>query len=193
MLRLRRAVRDEAGFSISELVIVCGLMGFVIAGAFALSYATTEGTRNSEARGVSARETGKPLELAEKYVMQSLAIESADPYRLQYRLDRDISTSDTSERHVLEVTADGHMELTSTQLDAALNPVGAPKTSVLVSHSVNVANGEPLFRFYDADGVEITEMGYVPSKARAVQIGIVVEAGDEEHRDSRRVHLRNRE
>ena len=185
--------RDESGFSLSELLIAGALIVVVTSGAWAFSYAVTQGSRVSEARGVAARDTATPLMLAEKYVMQALALEETGPYRLVYRLDRDLSTSATAERQTLEATSDGRLLLTSVRIDSAFNELEAPRVSVLSTHAVNVAQGQPLFTYYDSNETEITSMGYAPSQARSIRVRLYVQQDEALHYDSRLMTLRNRE
>lgn len=193
MSLIGRLRKDDSGFSLSELLIAGSLIVVVTGGAYMFSYAVTQGSKVSEARGIAARDTAKPLMFAEKYVMQALALEETGPYRLVYRLDRDLSTSTTGERQTLEVTADGRLLLTSVKIDSAFNPVETPRVSTLSTHAANVELGEPLFTYYDSHEVEITETGYAPSQSRSIRINLAVQEESTRHYDSRLVMLRNRE
>ena len=95
MLRAVRSLRDDSGFSLSELLIVCGLLGLVIGGAYAFSFAVNRGSQVSEIRQrIATQKSTAPSRLSRLgYIMQSLAIDHG--LRLQYRLDRDLATANT--------------------------------------------------------------------------------------------------
>ncbi|MBE0476018.1 MAG: prepilin-type N-terminal cleavage/methylation domain-containing protein [Coriobacteriia bacterium] len=183
--------RDE-GFSLSELIVVTGLIGVVLAGAYAVAHAVVKGSSVNETQAMIAREAGQPLSMIQKYLMQATAIEETGPYRIRYIIDRELRDPE-AERHVLEATSDGRLVLTMWPIDVAHTNTGPPRAAVLSERNTNVADGVPLLKYIDVTGAQVTSMEHAPSATRQLEATVRVRWDEQSHESSLFMSLRNRE
>jgi prepilin-type N-terminal cleavage/methylation domain-containing protein len=188
-----RTFRDDKGFTLSELIVVMGLIGVVITVVYGSMFAMVQASRASDRQARFTNEVASPLLVIDTVLVQNSAIEEASPYRIVVLTDRDLNNK--MERTLIEATADGRLRYRVEELNAQRTAVERVMQDWTISeNNVNVARGEPLFRYFTEDpGVEITSMGSVPSDARSVLVSLVSMHGDRTISDSRRIQFRLRQ
>lgn len=183
--------RHDEGFSLAELIIVLGLLGFVLAAIYAGSSALIRSADVSRAQSTFARDSGEPMRLIARNLMQAIQLENTTPQSITFRTDRKMDG--TGQRCI--VTATGHfISYKEWEINASfVNKTVAPRLDLQYStSSTNVADGVPLFRYYNSAGAEITNMELAPSAARSVVMTLVLTAADTTFETSQTVYLRNR-
>ncbi len=190
---MRRILNDE-GFSLSELIVVVGLLGIILAAAY-LSYAVAaNGSRTADRESMTAREIAAPLLECETLLIQQhniltgsyeSRIVNPGDYLVAFNTDSDHDGH--IETIILEATTDGRL-LISTAEDSehGLDEVAWS------TENHNQAAGVPLLTFYDGAGIEITDENAIESEARQVMITIVTEYQEHQYSDARTVTFRNR-
>lgn len=181
--------RDDSGFSLSELIVVIGLLGLVLSGAYALFYLARVSTNESSAQSWAAREIGQPLENMERmFSQQAPPLVVAESYICEIQTDQD--RDDRYEFRRFEATANGR--LIETVYELVDQPT--PRVAVWSTSNANRATSTPLFTYYNIDGEDITTRGSVHIKqyAASVEVTIVGNHNGREYSDSRRVFFRNR-
>ncbi len=181
-------LRKDDGFTLTELMVVLLLLGFVLSVAYGLLQITQIGTNAASREAWMAREVAAPLEFAERVLSQQYQIQTgsneATPYRIAFLTNR---AGGAGERYVIEATTDNELAVTSSQ------NVTDPEYHVGVWSDANFNRqaDEPLFRYFDADGVEITDMSNVHYDARYVIVTIVTMHQGRQFSDSRTIFFRN--
>lgn len=190
----RTSLHRDDGFSLSELLVVIGLMGIVMSAAY-LSYSVAaNGSRAAERESMIAREIAAPLLECERLLIQQhniltgsleTRIVNPGPYLVAFNTDRDHDSH--IESNIIEATADGRLVISRSETtEHGLQEV------VWSTENHNRAAGVPLLTFYDGSGAAITDSNAIASDARGVKITIVTEYYDHQYRDSRTATFRNR-
>jgi len=184
---------SENGFSLAELLVVVALLGVVLSTVYLL-LGTSNGMADvAESLSTTARALSNPPEIISKHVMQQTSLTEATPYRLDVWTDRDMDAN--RERHSFRAEAPNRLLWETWEYDKT-------NGSTILSHSLqvlsednrNVAESVGLFRYFDEDGNEITDMSVVGSRAFAVELTIVVDTGrGRTARDTRDITLRNKD
>lgn len=196
-MRYRDAIGRDDGHTLSELIVVIGLLGIILAAAWMVFGVVQQGSKDSNRDAWLSREVGQPLEYAERIYMQQLDITfkdasgaTRDPrWWCRTRTDRD--HDNRVETYTFEVTTDGRMLVTS------LEEIDSPTPRVVVWSTNNrnrlVAPQVPFFRYFDIDGVEITgqPVDDIQQYAASMLITVVAEYDGEQLTDSRRIFFRN--
>ena len=106
---MTRGLRSDVGFTLTEMVVVLSLIGFVLAAAYGAQTVIARGAQTSERQAFMSREVGAPLEYAERVLIQQWNIDKAapgvTPYRVKVQADTD--TDDVTEEYVFEARPDG--------------------------------------------------------------------------------------
>ncbi len=181
--------REDAGFTLSELIVVVGLLGMVLGIAYAGFSVAASGSRMSDRQAYLSREVGAPLEFADRVLTQAFDFDTSypglNPNRFAFYTDQD--SDGNRERYVIEVV--GTRLLVTSEEEGG----GRPRRQVVWSeHNANLAAGEPLFRYYDMHGTQITSMGDLPGNAKRIVMTIVTEHDGTRLKDGREMFLRNR-
>jgi prepilin-type N-terminal cleavage/methylation domain-containing protein len=191
MLRHRlTSARSDEGFTLTELVVVLMLMGFVLSVAWATFNVVNNGSAQSNREAVFSDEVGAPLDFAERLLSQQFDLDATTPgcgpYRCAFYTDRD--NDGNRERYVVTANAAGEFVVSSSE------EVDSPSayTGVWSDRNANVSAGQPLFEYLDYDGNPITAASDIYAQARSVNVTIVAQFGDDQIMDTRRVYFRNR-
>jgi hypothetical protein len=197
-LRADRA-RGSEGFTLAEFLIFLVLMGVVLGIAYMLMSTLTAGRKSSDRDAEFSRAISTPMSRMSEIILQNTRIEAnpaPGPYQLSVRTDQNVD--DVQEQHNYTIVDDGqdtYIQVVSYTMTAAGGRVTPARfTHQLGSGITNLDSPElPLFRYYDADGNEITDMLRVPGEARSVVITIRATSGEWTMEQSQRVLFRNRQ
>lgn len=187
---------NDRGYSLTELLVVMGLMGIVLAAAYAIFQVTSNGSKQSDREAYIATEIGAPLGIAERVLQQNARLNngfvselsrSVTPtdYLVSFQTDQD---SDSHwEMHIIEATADGRLVMTR------LEQVDLPTPQVFAwsDHNYNQAAGIPLLTYFDSYDATITSAADYPT-ARRIRVTIVTEYDGVQFSDFRDILFRNR-
>lgn len=187
-----RRARSDSGFTLSELIVVIGLLGVVISVVYGSMFAMVQASRASDRQARFTNEIASPLLAIDTVLVQNSTIEQASPYRISVLTDRDLNNM--MERTTIEARSDGTLRFYVEELNAqrtATNRIIQDWT--MSENNVNVAEGVTLFRYFATDPAEeITEMESVASDARSVLVSVVTEHDGRVLSDSRRIQFRLR-
>ena len=192
---------SDAGHTLTELLVVLSLLGITLGAAYMFVYSARAQQAGSDREAKLSRAVSMPLLTMERLLVQNSAI---DPLMSPSHYSVTIITDQNYEDALLEqhtfvavrdaTTGAGYVDSISYFVNAAGARVGAAKQNGHIAYdNSNLADGVPLFLYYDKDGVEITDMGAVSSRARSivVQIRTTVDGKSETHADT--VTFRNRQ
>lgn len=179
----------DDGYSLSELLVVIGLLGLVLSGAYALFNLASQGAAQSSRESWISREIAQPLENMERFMLQQAPpMVTVERYICEVKTDQD--RDNHYEYHRFEATADGVLRETYHE------DVDRPTAEVRVwsRTNANVAQGVPLFTYFDIDGTDISteDVQYIKTYAASAEIRIVTDQDGETYADSRRIFFRNR-
>ena len=194
-----RCARGDEGYSLSEMMVVVSLIGIVISAAYMFLNAVNVSQASSSREAALSRAVTRPLLTMEKLFVQNSAIDplsSPSPYHVTILTDT--NGDDVLEQHTFDAvrdphTGDGYVDLTTYLTDASGARVGAARQSGhIAADNANIRDSVKLFRYYDEDGVEITDMGAVSPRARSIvlQMRVTVDGRSETHVEA--VAFRNR-
>lgn len=194
---------DEGGFTLTEMLVVLSLMGIVIGAAYMFLQAANSGQAVADREASLSRAVAMPFQIMEKLIVQNSSVDpiatgnyQLSPYQLRISTDRD--GNDVLEQHTITAVRDaatgqGYVDLTTYLTNSTGATVGGPVSSGHIAFdNANVRDGVPLFRYYDKDGLEITDMGAVSVQARSVvvQLRVTSDGRTETHVDT--IQFRNR-
>lgn len=184
---------EDDGFTLSELVAALGLLGIILAAAWAGFQASHSYSRLSDRQGWFAREVSSPLLQIERVLQQQYKIDPAYPGVTAYRIKCETDADSDGNREVWEIqaTSDCRLVISNSEIRQDGTYQRPPTTYAWSTHNYNVQTGTPLFRFYDKAGNQITNMGDVPSKAIRAVVTIVTVYDGKQFSDSRTVLFRN--
>jgi prepilin-type N-terminal cleavage/methylation domain-containing protein len=97
------------GFTLSELIVVMGLLGVVLAVVYGSMFAMVQASRASDRQARFTNEVSSPLLAIDKVIVQNSSIEQASPYRIVVLTDRDLNNK--MERTTIEATTSGRLRL----------------------------------------------------------------------------------
>ncbi len=187
---MRALHHDESGFTLTELLVVVVLLSAILGAAWLGFQVAQNGSKASDRQSYISHEVGFPLDYMERILIQNYGFDNTYPGTTAYRVaaltDRD--NDGHPEKYIFEATSSGQLKVTtSEEVDSP-----TPKVYVISAHNSNVAQGKPLFHFYDGNRNEITNMGNVDSQARSMTMTIVTTYDSQTFSDTRRVFFRNR-
>ncbi len=194
MSRIRRALGSDAGFSLTELIIVVGLLPLVLAGAWGALQYTTASNAVATSQGNAAHDFSDPMEQMSSIIMQNTTIHSATPNRLEVWTDRNMDGA--PELYAFYVTADNRLVYERWNYDSSRTTVLSHKSWDMSTTNYNVADGTPLFAYYDKDAAVIQAANVpstAPSNATRVRVKLVLDmGGGRTAADVRDILFRNR-
>ncbi len=188
--RLTSSRHSEAGFSLTELIVVMALLGVILAISYGGLQVVYSAHDVSNRQALFAREVGAPLLTFEEIISQAVSVENPGPYAITVLTDRD--NDNVVERHTVQITTAG----TVTHREWLTNDSRVNTTLVnewlWSEHNANQSDAIPTFNYYAADGSEITNMGVAASSAKTIEVTLLVEYEGRQFSNSRTVLLRNR-
>ena len=194
MSRIRRAFGADAGFSLTELIIVVGLLPLVLAGAWGALQYTTASNAVATTQGNAARDFSDPMEQMSSILMQNTTIHSATPNRLEVWTDRHMDGS--PELQAFYVTADNRLVYETWNYNSSRTTILAHRSWDLSTTNYNIAAGTPLFSYSDKDNVVIQAANVpatAPSDATSVRVTLILDMGrGRTASDVREILFRNR-
>ena len=190
-------VGDDRGMSIAELMVAITLMLIVLAAAYAFSGVLQAGQKVSNREAALASSIAIPLARMQEIAIQNNAIDknpAPTGYLLSLRTNQNPDVDDVLEQHTFAATSAGTITQVAYRLDAGGNRVGAPFVSATIgTDNMNVSSGTPLFRYFDANHAEITDMGLVPTNTKSIVIYIRATIDGRSIGDTSTVQFRNRD
>ncbi|MDO9556771.1 MAG: prepilin-type N-terminal cleavage/methylation domain-containing protein [Coriobacteriia bacterium] len=189
---MRRLTSDD-GFTLSELIVVVGLLGVILGIAWLGYSVTAQGARLSDRESFTSQEIGVPLLEAERLIMQQYDIRigtyeghDVNPTDYLFAFDTDWDNDGNVETHIIEATSDHRL------IFYRAEKVDSPVLSSFdwSTHNYNVEAGVPLFTYYKADGTQLTDPSVYEDQTRSVKITIVTEHEGKRFSDSRMVSFR---
>ncbi|TDB38934.1 MAG: prepilin-type N-terminal cleavage/methylation domain-containing protein [Actinobacteria bacterium] len=190
MVTMAPSMRREDGFTLTELLVVLGLLSVILGAAWLGFQVANNGSKASDRQSYISHEVGFPLDYMERILIQNYGFDNTYPgttgYRVAALTDRD--NDGHPEKYIFEATSAGVLQVTtSEEVDRP-----TPKVYVISEHNSNVAQTKVLFKYFDANLNEITNMGNVDSQARSMSMTIVTTYDGQSFSDTRRVFFRNR-
>jgi hypothetical protein len=189
-MRLRRRLADDSGFSLSELVIVTGLLGFIVAAAWAGMAAISKAGDVSENATTTTHDLSIPLEQISKVVMQNTTVKYTAANRMEVWTDRNLDNM--PELEVIYANAAKELVWESFYYDSSRTTVTKHTKWVFSVNNANASSGTPLFTYYDRAGAVITDMEKAPSLSRYVRVRVKVQLKDQVVEGGRIILYRNR-
>lgn len=182
----------DDGYTLSELMVVIGLLGIVLAIAWNMNNFVTTVSQSNEREAYFSSEVRTPLMYIDKLLMQNSAIEGGSTeYRLSFLTDQNLD--DVRERTVVEVSG-SELQLTTWEITGSMTSIQPPIRSMRLSdHNANLDLGEPLFTYLDSEDETITVSDEFAGNARSITTNIVVDYQGHVFRDAIRTYLRNRD
>jgi len=182
MRRLDR-MRDDSGFSLSELIIVLGLLSMVLMGAWGGMFYVTKSNSVSTAQGNAAHDFSDPMEEMSRMIMQNLSIESANDYRIEVWTDRNMDGA--PEKDAFYATTDNKLVYETWGYTSDRHTITSHHLWVMSANNYNQAKGTPLFTYYQrnlAGNLEaITGQNNIttkaPSNAVRVRVQLKIDMG----------------
>lgn len=197
---IRRAIHlltDDEGFTLAELMVSLVLLVVVLAVAFQVSSVVRAGQRLSDREAQIATAITYPMSRMSEILMQNTRLDvmpAPTGYVLSVRTDQDVN--DVQEQHNFRlVTAGGdtYIEHSSYLLDASgVRVLPARFVYRLGTGITNATAAVPLFKYYNAAGVELTDMSTVPGSARKALVTIRATVDGRSVTESVMVSFRNR-
>lgn len=201
-----RRDRSDAGFTLTELLISLILLGIVLAAIYAATSAMLTASRQSEAQSVFSRDSGEPMRLMEKALMQNTKVTNSGAYTITIQTDRNM---DALNEEIVITASSMRLRYQEWQLNSmGVRTTTNPRRDWYMSRACNnTARGIPLFLYWvpdadgamDADGSAIYDqlpLADVPSQgvnARKVTIQLCLTSNKQNYMITRDVYFRNRE
>jgi len=188
--------RDDTGFTLTELMVVLLLMGFILAAVF-LGIQVIRGSADASQRDAwVASNTVTPLLYIEQRIGQAVTISTSpnsNGTTMQFTSDPNLDGS--SEQHNIAV-AGGTLTDTVYPLVNGVPTVGAARVSTLLAASTGadypaIANttAMPLFTYLAADSTTTVD----PSNAKSILVKVWISYKGQTYSDQKQVFLHNRQ
>lgn len=196
--------RDD-GYTLSELIIVTILLGFVLAAAYAGSQVAQKGADISDQQSFVANETDEPLLQIERIGQQNVSISQPTPTHYSVTFKGDRNGDGTFDWDTYTATTDGKLLWTEKRGNNPSSLATVFANKVVSRYNRNYATGTPLFRFFGPTGAG-ADHEYTDSQLTSTttpmdwdgdieRIVVTVRASDGSvtAQDSRTVYFRNRQ
>jgi prepilin-type N-terminal cleavage/methylation domain-containing protein len=197
VIEVRIRLRDDRGFTLTELLVVMSLLGMVLTVAYAALQLTFQSGDIQRRNAFVSTSITEPLQLMDVVISQNLSIDSGSgDYQLSLLTDQ--NADNTRERHVYQATNDGR--LVETVYNVAANDANASLLRSTVwqkvvatsgSRNTNVLKNTPLFTYYKTDDAGVLTPS-TPGEATQVVVRVEARYDSQDYYDQRRVYFRNR-
>lgn len=186
-----RDKRDE-GFTLTELVIVVALLAIILGITYTGLNVVTKAAEVSQRQSTFADEVGAPLLGMEEVLQQAFAFEAAEAYTLTVRTDAD--NNNLVERHTITASTAGVLTHKAWKTNSLMQNTSLWIDTTWSRNNVNAKTGvaEPLFYYYDADHVRITNTAGQLDLIKTIDVVAIVEVNGKRYRGTRTIVLRNR-
>jgi len=197
VIEVRTGVRDDRGFTLTELLVVMSLLGMVLTVAYAALQLTFQSGEVQRRNAFVSTSITEPLQLMDVVISQNLSIDSGSgDYQLSLLTDQ--NADNTRERHVYQATNDGR--LVETVYNVGANDTNASLLRSTVwqrviassgSRNTNILKNKPLFTYYKTDDAGVLTPS-TPTDATQVVVRVEARYDSQDYYDQRRVYFRNR-
>lgn len=194
-------LRSSEGMTLTELLVAVALIGVVVTAAFAGLLVINKGSEVSSSASIVAHDMSDPLEMMSRMIMQNNGLNTATvpqgwssitPGQYQLLVWTNAKLGVTPELDAFYSTSAGELVWERWTYNSSKTAFTNHVRWVMSPDNANVAEGVPLFKYYDAEGTQITDMGQAASTTRYVVATTVSESGDNVYTDSRKILFRNR-
>jgi prepilin-type N-terminal cleavage/methylation domain-containing protein len=207
VVAVKALLHSEEGFTLAELMIVVGLLGFILAAGYAGMFVLNRGSATTGSQDKAAHDFADPLEQMSKILMQSYPIQLPVPRGDDHSLP---SNSDYCIEAWSAVDGDPHPRLSAFYVDSAGElvwdlwvyrsdhsepPISGPRRWVMSTNNANLTTNPhtPLFQYFDVKGDPITNPSYRVGGTKSMLITLVVKNSDGgTFKDTRRVMFRQK-
>lgn len=179
--------RDDSGLSLTELIVVTALMGFVLGVVYLGQQFAYRAQDVADVQSRIARDISTPIRVLDKSFSQSLVPPfgtAVEPYHVVLRMPVDYMPGQTYEYDYM-ATTDGRVVQTVYRISGTSRTV--VRQATLTEANANRALGVPLFTYYEGSDVtsNVITADSVVLEMCTTQKGVT-------YRDRRRVSFRNR-
>jgi len=197
VIEVRIRLRDDRGFTLTELLVVMSLLGMVLAVSYAALQLTFRSADVQQRNAFVSTSITEPLQLMDVVISQNLSIDAGSgDYLLSVLTDQD--ANNTKERHVYQATNDGRLVETVYHVGANDANTSVNRSTVWQkviassgSRNTNILNNRPLFTYYKTDDAGVLTPS-TPADATQVVVRVEARYDSQEYYDQRRVYFRNR-
>jgi prepilin-type N-terminal cleavage/methylation domain-containing protein len=188
----------EQGFSLTELMVVLALLGFVLTAAYAALQLTLTSSAIQRREAFVATSIVEPLQMMDVTLSQNITIDAAGTGDYTLSCLTDANADNQLERHVYKADSTGQLVEEVYRVDSLMVNTSLARRTVWqrigrdpASRNVNMLLGQPVFsyRSMNASGVVVPA---TPAQANMVDVRLFVRYDGVAYSDSRRIMFRNR-
>lgn len=187
--------------TLTEVLVASALLGMVITAGFAGLMVISKGGTISSSASIAAHDMADPLEMMSRMIMQNNGFNTATippgwsaiaPSQYQLLVWTNPKLGTNPELDAFYSTDAGELVWERWVYNSGKTTFTTHVRWVMSQNNANVARGVPLFKYYDAAGTQITDMGQAASMTRYVIATTVSDSGTDVYTDSRTILFRNR-
>ena len=184
---------DDKGMTLIELVISSMLMIFVLIAAYNLSTLVNKSYSSTKERSDTVYNSSTAFWIIDKYLSQNISIETFQSYNLTILTD----TNSDSFAERIYFTYNSTKKTLNYQIYNTNNlrqNTNIVHTGVLAENIYNSSYGKPIFKYYDANGVQITDVSKIQSDTRKIEITLLIKQPNQTdyYTNTKIVYFRNR-
>ena len=184
---------DDKGMTLTELIISSILIIFVLVAAYNLSTLVNQSYSSTKERSDIVYNTSTAFFTMDKYISQNLSMETFQSYNLTILTDT--RADSTIERIYFTYNS------TKKTLDYKIYNTNTLRQNTTIKHTGTLAEnvynssyGRPIFKYYDAQGVQITNTEKIQSDTRKIEITLLLRQPKETeyYTNTKTIYFRNR-
>ena len=181
-------IGDDRGFTLVELVIGLSLFVVVTTVVSQLLWLGVQSNRAAMSKAAYTTEVSEPLGVIDRNLMQATSLESASAYAVTFLVNPNLDES--YQRMAVDLTGSkGRIRIWNTNDSLANTTLVTDR--VFTSNLVNQPQSVPAFRYYDANGAEMSDYTSVPARAKSVKVAIRISISGTVSERAQDVQLRN--